>query len=47
MKVQDLLTALFILILVYLIATNWQAANNLLVSATRGSNTIIRTLQGR
>lgn len=47
MKFQDVLTGVFILILVYLLATNWQAANNLLISSVRGSNTLIRTLQGR
>ncbi len=47
MRLQDIVFAMFVLILVYLVLVNWQGANALLVSGSRALITLTRTLQGR
>jgi len=47
MRLQDVIYFMFILILAYLVLTNWQGANALLVNASRAVISLTRTLQGR
>jgi len=47
MRFQDVLAGVGMLILAYLVLMNWKGANALLVSSSRASVGLIRTLQGR
>lgn len=47
LKLGDLIWGAGILILVYLVVTNWKGSNTLLGTAFGGLNTTFKTLQGR
>lgn len=47
MKIQDWVTGIFILILIYLLVVNWRGANALLSTGAGASIGIVKTLQGR
>jgi hypothetical protein len=46
-KGQDFIYFVFILILGYLLLSNWKGANALLTSGVGGSVAFVKTLQGR
>lgn len=46
-KGQDFIYFVFILILGYLLLSNWKGANALLTSGISGSTAFVKTLQGR
>lgn len=46
-KGQDFIYFVFVLILAYLVFTNWKGANALLTSGVGGSVAFVKTLQGR
>jgi hypothetical protein len=47
MKPQDAISAIFLLILVYLVVVNWKGANALVTSGARASIGLVKALQGR
>lgn len=47
MRLGDILWGMGILILVYLLLTNWEGANQLIATIIGGTSTIAKTLQGR
>lgn len=47
MKGQDLIFFMFVLILGYLLLSNWKGANALLSSGLGGVGSLVKTLQGR
>lgn len=47
MKFGDVLTGIFILIMIYLVIVNWRGANALLIASGKTSIGLIKTLQGR
>lgn len=47
MKALDIITAMFLLILVYLLVINWQGANAVITSSARGVIGLTKALQGR
>lgn len=47
MRAQDIIAGVGLLILVYLVLTNWRGANALLATSASASAGVIRTLQGR
>lgn len=47
MRIGDVIYSMFILILVYLLVVNWKGATALLTGTASGTNTLVRTLQGR
>lgn len=46
-KGQDLIYFMFILILGFLVLSNWKGANALLTSSLGGVGSLVKTLQGR
>lgn len=47
MRIQDVVASMFILILVYLVATNWRGTSALITSGGSAVIGLTRTLQGR
>lgn len=47
MKPQDVISSMFILILIYLVVVNWKGANALITSGARGTIGLVKALQGR
>lgn len=47
MRFQDIVSGIGILILTYLILSNWQGTNALLTSSLKGGTALVKTLQGR
>jgi len=47
MRGQDIIFFMFVLILVYLLATNWKGTNALVVSGGNFMTSMVKSLQGR
>lgn len=47
MRAQDIIGAMFILILVYLVVVNWKGANAILTTSSSAVIGLTKTLQGR
>lgn len=47
MRFQDVIFAMFVLILVYLLVVNWRGATAVLTSGFSGTIGLTKTLQGR
>lgn len=47
MRGQDIIGAMFLLILVYLVVVNWKGANTILTTSSSALIGLTRTLQGR
>lgn len=47
MRAQDVVGAMFILILVYLVVVNWKGANAILSTSSSAVIGLTKTLQGR
>lgn len=47
MRFQDIVGAMFILILVYLVVVNWKGANAILTTGSSAVIGLTKTLQGR
>lgn len=47
MRGQDWIFFIFVLILGYLVLTNWKGANALISTSAGGFNSLVKTLQGR